>query len=228
MIAKKSNKADLERKRFAFFQIGLVVAGSLTLAAFEYTTVNVEKKKVELVDNTSTWSPTTDLIDEDILDSKPQPQTTSYQTEPVDSVIISKAPGLLVTTFVPVVITDPPCIDCIEKPVIVDDTKAKVLVFVDKDPQYVGGEAAMMQFIQENVSYPEMCREMGIGGTVFIEFVVNTDGSICQVKSANDMNPLLMKEAERVVGLMPNWIPGENAGKKVRVRYTIPINFVVR
>lgn len=228
MIAKKSNKADLERKRFAFFQIGLVVAGSLTLAAFEYTTVNVEKKKVEIAQNTSTWSPTTDLIDEDILESKPQPQTASYQTEPVDSVIISTTPGPLVTTIGPIVIVDTPCIDCIEKPVIVDDTKAKILNFVDKDPEYVGGVEAMMAFLQENTNYPEMCREMGIGGTVFVEFVVNTDGSICQVKSANEMNPLLMKEAERVVGLMPNWIPGENAGKKVRVRYTIPINFVVR
>ncbi|MBK9592341.1 MAG: energy transducer TonB [Crocinitomicaceae bacterium] len=65
----------------------------------------------------------------------------------------------------------------------------------------------MVRFIQENTVVPEICRELGEGGMVYVEFVVNTDGSICQVKSANQVHPLLMKEAERVVGIMPKWTP---------------------
>ncbi len=230
MIAKKSKQADLERKRFAFFQIGLVVAGAATLLAFEYKSVSVEEKKVVLHDNSPGWTaPTVIDIPDDILESRPQPQRTSLQTEPVDEVIISTRPSDAGKTFTSIIVVGDPCVDCEASLTIVDDTRpGDIELIVDKEPSFPGGDAAMARFIQENTVVPEICREMGEGGMVYVEFVVNTDGSICQVKSANQVHPLLMKEAERVVGIMPNWTPGENSGKKVRVRFTVPINFVVK
>jgi protein TonB len=229
MIAKKSKQADLERKRFAFFQIGLVVAGAATLLAFEYKSVSVEEKRVVMHDAPPAWTAPTDFVPDDILDSRPQPQQTSLQTEPVDEVIISTRPNDAGKGFTSIIVVGDPCEDCEPNLVIVDDSRpGDIELIVDKEPSFPGGDAAMARFIQENTVVPEICRELGEGGMVYVEFVVNTDGSICQVKSANQVHPLLMKEAERVVGIMPKWTPGENSGKKVRVRFTVPINFVVK
>ena len=94
------------------------------------------------------------------------------------------------------------------------------------EPQFPGGTEAMMKWLSNEINYPELPREMGIGGTVYIEFVVNTDGSITNVKSVKSPHEDLSKEGIRVVKKMPKWSPGEQAGKKVRVRYHLPIKFV--
>ena len=99
--------------------------------------------------------------------------------------------------------------------------------FVEVDPAFPGGEAAMIKFIQQNVVYPELSREMGEQGTVYVQFVVNSDGSIQDVVVLKGVSEQLNKEAVRVVKKMPNWSPGEQAGKKVRVRYQIPIKFTI-
>lgn len=229
MIAKKSKQADLERKRFAFFQIGLVVAGAATLLAFEYKSVSVEEKKVVVHDTPPLWTPSTDVIPDDILDKRPQPQQTSLQTEPVDDVIISTLPSDAGKGFTPIIVVGDPCIDCDPIITMVHDPKAgEILDISEVDPAFPGGHGAMMKFIQDELVVPQICRDMNEGGLVYVEFVVNTDGSITNVKCVNEANPALMKEAVRVVGAMPRWTPGENAGKKVRVRYTIPINVIVR
>lgn len=228
MIAKKSKQADLERKRFAFFQIGLVVAGAATLLAFEYKSVQVHEREI-VVNETPVWRPVEVDLPIEIMETRPQPQQSSVQTEPVDEVTIATNPGEVGKTLTPIIVVNDPCVGCDENPIIVVDTKAAEIVTVSEiDPAFPGGYDAMMKFIQEELVVPEICREMGQGGLVYVEFVVNTDGSITQVKCANQATPELMKEAVRVVSAMPNWTPGENAGKKVRVRYTIPINVVVK
>jgi periplasmic protein TonB len=233
MIAKKSSKADLERKRFAFFQIGMIVAGSLTLAAFEYTTVQTEKQKVAIVEEDSgvqIWVPA--LIDP-VQEDRPEPQQSRVQQssvvmKPIDEVTIVKAPlnPNLTYTDTKVIITEP-CTDCIETGITIEGEDEPLFVS-EVDPQYPGGFKAMFDFISKNVSYPEMAREMGVQGTVQVHFVVNRDGSITDVKTDSKVNKDLENEAMRVVGMMPNWIPGEQAGKPVRVHYTIPINFVIK
>ena len=84
----------------------------------------------------------------------------------------------------------------------------------------------MFKFLSENVHYPAIAAENGIQGKVQCQFVVNKDGSIEDiqvVRSAGD--PSLDKEAIRVIKSMPNWNPGKQRGKPVRVKYTIPVNF---
>jgi len=85
--------------------------------------------------------------------------------------------------------------------------------------------AELMKFLQKNIKYPTICQEQGIQGRVIVQFVVNTDGSIVDAQVIKPVNPYLDKEALRVVGTMPKWKPGEQRGKKVRVRFTLPVTF---
>ena len=94
---------------------------------------------------------------------------------------------------------------------------------VAKSPEFIGGPKAMSKFIQHNFEYPEVSKEMGEQGTVWVEFVVRANGSVRDVKIVKGVSKALDKEAKRVVKRMPKWIPGEQAGKPVNVRYTIPI-----
>ena len=83
-----------------------------------------------------------------------------------------------------------------------------------------------MQYLQENIKYPRISRENGSQGRAFICFVVNTDGSIQDVEVAKSSSDIYLdKEAVRVVETMPRWNPGKQAGKAVRVRFTLPVTF---
>lgn len=101
-----------------------------------------------------------------------------------------------------------------------------VYLVVEKMPEFPGGQKALYQFLSENVKYPVIARENRIQGQVRCQFVVNKDGSITDVevvKSGGDAS--LDKEAIRVLKAMPNWIPGKQQGKLVRVKYTVPVTF---
>ncbi len=93
-------------------------------------------------------------------------------------------------------------------------------------PSFPGGQAALMQYLSENVHYPAIAKENGVQGRVICLFVVEKDGSISNlevVRSGGD--PSLDNEALRVLQAMPKWTPGQQKGRLVRVKYTIPINF---
>ena len=92
-------------------------------------------------------------------------------------------------------------------------------------PTYPGGEKAMMKYLQKTIKYPNEAKEKGIKGTVFVEFVVEKDGTVDDVLVKKGVNPLLDKEAVRVVNLMPKWTPGKQNGNLVAVRYTLPVKF---
>lgn len=105
-----------------------------------------------------------------------------------------------------------------------------VYTFVEQKPEFPGGDAAMISFIQKNVRYPQVEKESGISGTVYVEFTVNKQGEISDVtiKRGVSGGPNLDKEALRVVKSMPNWNPGKQNGRPVIVRFTIPIKFSLR
>jgi len=96
---------------------------------------------------------------------------------------------------------------------------------VDQMPKFPGGETAMMEFIGKNVKYPQKAKDEGIQGRVFIQFVVEKDGSIGEVKLLRGIGGGCDEEGIRVVKSMPKWTPGQKAGKAVRVYYTLPIFF---
>ncbi|MBS2213156.1 energy transducer TonB [Carboxylicivirga mesophila] len=95
-------------------------------------------------------------------------------------------------------------------------------------PEFPGGQAALLKYIATSIKYPVICVETGITGKVFISFVVNEKGEVVEAKVARSPDANLSAEALRVVNNMPQWTPGRQRDKAVRVAYTIPVNFVLQ
>jgi TonB family protein len=100
-----------------------------------------------------------------------------------------------------------------------------VLKVVEVMPQFPGGEHALMKFIAETVKYPTDAQNKGVQGRVICTFVVNTDGSIDDIKVVKGIDPSLDAEAVRVIGAMPKWTPGKDKGQTVAVEYAVPITY---
>lgn len=100
-----------------------------------------------------------------------------------------------------------------------------VFFMVEKMPQFPGGSGALMKYLSQNVKYPASAQANNISGRVIVQFVVEADGSITRDKIIRGVDPALDAEALRVIKAMPKWVPGENEGKKVPVKYTVPIVF---
>ncbi len=116
---------------------------------------------------------------------------------------------------------------------------APIFVIVEEMPRFPGCEDRdlakkeryecatnlMLKFIYDHIRYPEIARQNGIEGTVYIKFVVETDGAISQATIARDIGGGCGTEALRVVGLMPKWLPGLQRGRAVRVQFSLPVKF---
>lgn len=103
--------------------------------------------------------------------------------------------------------------------------KNDVFVVVEEQPEFPGGAAAMMQFLKENVQYPQIAVENGIEGRVILSFIVEKDGSISDIDIVRGVDPSLDMEAKRVIASMPDWKAGRQKDQEVRVRFTLPIVF---
>ena len=101
----------------------------------------------------------------------------------------------------------------------------KVFDVVEQMPSFPGGPAALMKYLSENMRYPAVAEESGIQGRVTVQFVVEKDGSVTDVRTMKSVDPALDREAERVVKSMPKWIPGKQNGSAVRVKYFVPVVF---
>lgn len=88
-----------------------------------------------------------------------------------------------------------------------------------------GGMSALMEYLSKNIKYPEAAMKKGTQGRVTVQFVVEKDGSITNVKILRGIDPELDKEAIRVISAMPKWKPGTQRGEAVRVRFTVPVMF---
>ena len=96
---------------------------------------------------------------------------------------------------------------------------------VEEMPQFPGGMGEAMKFLAKNMKYPVAAQQAKIEGRVIVQFVVEKDGSVSDVKVMRGVNSELDAEAIRVVSMMPKWIPGKQRGKAVAVKYTMPIMF---
>lgn len=107
-----------------------------------------------------------------------------------------------------------------------ESDKKEVFVIVEESPEFPGGMQAMMNFIRDNVKYPQSCRENSIGGKVFLKFIVTQTGEVTNVEVIKSSGAsLLDQEAVRVVKSMPSWKPGYQTGRPVNVYFNLPINF---
>ena len=101
----------------------------------------------------------------------------------------------------------------------------RIFKAAEVQPKFPGGADELRKYIYDNLRYPEDAAEQGIEGRVTVQFVVNKIGKITNVKVLQSVHPSCDKEAIRLIESMPDWIPGENAGKLVDVYFTIPIRF---
>lgn len=115
-----------------------------------------------------------------------------------------------------------------EPPPVVVEEEVMLFAAVEEKPEFPGGEKKFYEYLGKNMNYPEMDKEAGNSGRVFVEFLIDKDGSIAEVKVLRGVSPGLDKEAARVIKAMPKWNPGKQNGRPVKVRYVIPVNFTLR
>ena len=109
-----------------------------------------------------------------------------------------------------------------EKP---KEVKEEIFRSVEQMPQFPGGDAALMKFLQSHINYPPMAAENNVQGKVILQFVVEKDGKVGEVKVARSVDKDLDREARRVVKTLPRFTPGRQNGQPVRVWYTLPVTF---
>ena len=103
----------------------------------------------------------------------------------------------------------------------------EVYISVDRMPAFPGGEAALMTYLRDNISYPPEAEEKNIQGKVIVQFVVDSVGYVGDVKIVRSVDPYLDREAVRVIQTLPKFIPGARLGKPANVRFTLPVNFKI-
>jgi periplasmic protein TonB len=229
MELKKSEKADLESKKGVFFQIGLIFAMAIVLMAFEHK--SYDKEEVSTLNTKRSFSEVEELT-----------QITQQNTPPPP---VAPPPPTLVLNIVDNTtdITNDISIDAeANENTSVDEYKApkavkqeeeseveeqQIFMVVENSPAFPGGDAARMKFLQDNIKYPQMARESGIQGTVYVTFVVERNGSVTDVKILRGIGGGCDEEALRVVQNMPKWEPGKQRGKPVRVQFNMPIKFTL-
>lgn len=222
---KKSPKANLETHRSTSLLIGLVFGIAVLFFAFEWTSATEKVDEAIIVQDV--------LAEEEIeitrrdQEPPPPPPPPVEETPEIIQVVEEEVETRFeinveddqsqrqVQTYIP-----PPPPQPKE-----EEVTEEIFVVVEEQPEYPGGNAAMMRFLSDNIRYPVIAQENGIQGRVICNFVVERDGSITDVQVVRGVDPSLDKEAVRVIQQMPRWKPGKQRGQAVRVRFTLPVVF---
>ncbi len=222
---KKSPKASLETHRGTSLLMGLVLGVAVIFFAFEWSTETEKLDEAVIVQDV--------LAEEEIEITRrdPAPPPPPPPPEPETPDIIEVVEEEVETKFeinveddqtqrqVQTYVPPPP-----PQPKQ-EEVEEEIFVVVEQFPEYPGGQAAMMKFLNDNIRYPVIAQENGIQGRVVCNFVVERDGSITDVQVVRGVDPSLDREAVRVIQQMPNWTPGRQRGQAVRVRFTLPVQF---
>ncbi|MCC5938735.1 MAG: energy transducer TonB [Lunatimonas sp.] len=221
MEAKKTPKADLTKKTGMFLNLGLLVSVGLVLFAFEYKSYGDGLLK----DLGSINDEFEELLDIPITEQPPPPPPPIEQPEIKeipDEVEIEEKIEVNFdvdvkeeTVIKEVVIEDAPVVEKADE----------IFDVVENMPTPPGGMEGWHKYLQKNLKYPTQARRMGIEGTVYVVFVVNTDGSIQDVDILRGIGGGCDEEAMRVVREAPAWEPGKQRGRPVRVKMRLPIRF---
>jgi len=223
MEEKKSPKANLENKKLMFMQIGMIISLLIAWMAFEHKSYDKREIDPSLLNREV-------VVDEEMVEitkqeeQKPQPvempkQTTQLEiveddVEVEDIEINAEVDQQeVIEEYVPVEVEEEEVVE------------QEIFQIVEEMPTYPGGEGKLMEYVAKNIKYPQIARETGIQGRVFVGFVVEPDGSVSNVKVLRGIGGGCDEEAMRVVKSMPKWKPGKQRGKAVRVSYMLPVNF---
>lgn len=227
MEEKKTSKADLENKRLIFTEIGLVIGLALMLFAFEWKTY--EKSVIEVT------SRQVENVSEDIIpitEQKVKPPPPAPVKQVVKINIVDDNITVDEDITIDVEANENTQVEAYVAPVKSEEEEsaeeAQIFMVVESMPEYPGGEPALYSYLAENIKYPQMAKESGIQGRVFVTFVVERDGSVTDVRVLRGIGGGCDEEAIRVVEGMPKWTPGKQRGKSVRVQYNLPVKFTLQ
>lgn len=218
MEIKKNRNLNNENLRFPIVLMAFLFVGGLLLASFTYTT-SLERDFQGVVRESATE------IAYSLEEKAPEIKQEAKEQEPTPPpqpviVIIPPSPNPPKPT--PPGPPTPPL-----PPPAPPIPPAPAIEFPDVEAMFPGGAAALQNWINSNVIYPETSIVMEDQGRVFLSFVVEVDGSITGIQVVKELTKELDREAKRVARQMPNWIPGEVAGKRVRTRCSLPIVFTL-
>lgn len=220
---KKYSSIKLENYKPLFFFNALFLSMLFAFAVIEYPTFEKTVKE---------FSMASDIMEEQIIDI---PITEMPPPPPPKKI---KAPEIVEVPDDEIIEEQPEIeIEQEEEPIPIDDFSDEIveeieeekitpildLTDVQQPPYFPGGESALYKYISENFTWPSRDIEEGNEGRVFVQFVVDQNGEIVDVKVARGINERLNSEAIRVIKGMPRWSPGKNGGVPVKVRYMIPV-----
>lgn len=231
MEVKKSPKASLENKRFLFTEIGFVIALLAVLFAFDYSS---KEKKVATLETETSAVEVEDMIP--ITQETPPPPEAapkipilSDQIDVVDDNI--KIDDNMFQNLEDDANSGVEIMDYIESAPEEETIEEEAIPFqlVEEKPSFNGGDAnEFSKWVNSRLVYPEIAKENGVQGRVTLQFTVNADGSVSNVKVLRGVDSSLDKEAVRVVSSSPKWKPGKQRDRAVKVTYTFPVIFQLR
>lgn len=223
MEPKKNPKADLEKLRGTFMAAGLLVSMVVT-----YVIINLKFYEVSA---SELGQLVVEQVEEEIIpitqQNTPPPPPPPPPAAPE---IIQVVENEVEVAEVEMVDTEADATTVVEEFAVVEEVvEEEIFTIVETMPEFPGGgQEALFKFLQKEMKYPQVAKENGIQGTVFVNFVVGQDGKIRDVKVLRGVNKMLDDEAVRVVKAMPSWKPGKQRGKPVSVSYNLPIKFTLR
>ena len=225
----KNDNANLENKRGFMFEIGLIAVLLVMWGVFDWSTAVGRADDfgpLTVSGDDEELAPITRQEDPQLPPPPPPQQTVADIIEVVTDkeVVNDDFMSTEIDEGSAVEITEVKEVELPEEIVV----EPQVFTFVEDMPEFPGGELALRKYIGANVRYPEAAKDNDIQGTVFVRFVVDTDGSVTNVEILRGVDPLLDKEAKRVVESLPKWKPGRQRGKAVKVSHSVPIKFALQ
>ena len=229
MEVKKSEKASLENKRLLFVEIGFVIALLVVWGAFSYSTKDA---KVSMFDDVAENVEEEEIIPitQDTPPPPPEAPKIPLLSDNIDIVdddikVDDDMFQSLEDNNLGVEIQD--YVENVQEEVI--EEEAIPFQLVEKKPTFQGGDAnTFSKWVNSKLVYPEIAKENGVQGRVTLQFTVNADGTVSNVKVLRGVDSSLDKEAVRVVSSSPKWEPGKQRDRAVKVTYTFPVIFQLR
>ena len=230
MEIKKTEKASMENKRFLFTEIGMVIALLIVWGAFSYTS---REKKVATLEADQTVVEVEDMVP--ITEETPPPPEAAPKIPILSDQIDIVDDNIKVDDSMFQNIEDSnegfEIMDYIESAPEEETIEEEAIPFqlVEEKPSFNGGDAnEFSKWVNSRLVYPEIAKENGVQGRVTLQFTVNADGRVSNVKVLRGVDSSLDKEAVRVVSSSPKWKPGKQRDRAVKVSYSIPVIFQLR
>lgn len=226
MQQKKTDKADLEKKKGLFLEIGYVVALALVLLGFEWTKTDINVSSLGELQDLAGEEEIVPITRQELQKpvTPPKPQKVILELNIVED-DVELEDDLEIEDF------EASQDDEIEIIVMEEEEEeeAEVFYIVEDMPQFQGeGLEAFRNYIQGSIKYPPIAMENGISGTVYVNFVVNKKGEIAQITIVRGVDPSLDNEVIRALKAAPKWTPGMQRGKPVNVSMAIPVKFILQ